>query len=86
LLPNEAHCRSNTLCIARQGNEMREENFRKAPQTILCGVAFLPYFEHIGKIFREKWFVKFDNGSIMVLLIMLKKHGGHPFEDVSAEE
>ena len=42
LLPNEAHWRSNTLCIARQCNEMREENFRKAPQTTLCGVALNP--------------------------------------------
>ena len=36
------HCRSNTLCIARQCNEMRELNFRKAPQTTSCGVALNP--------------------------------------------
>jgi len=32
LFPDAARFRSNTLCIARGRNKIREQNFRKAPQ------------------------------------------------------
>ena len=41
LRSDAARFRSNTGCIARKRNKIRGQNFRKAPQAQLCGIALI---------------------------------------------